>query len=86
MLSGLALLLSLMAIYSVMAFTVVQRTREIGVRVALGADRWRIIAAIVRRPLVQIGLGIGAGGVLRFLPTFVGFLFQSAPTPLSRLP
>lgn len=78
-LSGLALLLSLMAIYSVMAFTVVQRTREIGVRVALGAGRWRIVAAIVRRPLVQIGLGIAAGGPLVVL-TFVG-LFQSTPTP-----
>jgi len=77
-LSGLALLLSLTAIYSVMAFTVVQRTREIGVRVALGAGRWRIVATIVRRPLVQIGLGIGAGGGLVVL-AFVG-LFESTPT------
>jgi ABC-type antimicrobial peptide transport system permease subunit len=79
-LSGVALLLSLMAIYAVLSFTVVQRTREIGTRVALGADRWRVIAAIVRRPLVQIGLGIGAGGALLVL-AFVG-LYQSAPTPL----
>jgi ABC-type antimicrobial peptide transport system permease subunit len=74
------LLLSLMAIYAVMAFTVVQRTREIGTRVALGADRWRVIAAIVRRPLVQISLGIGAGGALVAL-VFVG-LMESTPTPL----
>ena len=60
-LSGIALLLSLMAIYSVTAFTVVQRTREIGVRVALGAGRWRVVAPIIRRPLVQIGFGIVAG-------------------------
>lgn len=79
-LSGVALLLSLMAIYAVMAFTVVQRTREIGTRVALGADRWRVIAAIVRRPLVQISLGIGAGGALVAL-VFVG-LMESTPTPL----
>jgi hypothetical protein len=79
-LSGVALLLSLMAIYAVLSLTVVQRTREIGTRVALGADRWRVIAAIVRRPLVQIALGIGAGGALLVL-AFVG-LYQSAPTPL----
>jgi len=76
-LSGLALLLSLMAIYSVMAFTVVQRTREIGLRVALGSSRWRIVAAIVHRPLAQIGLGVGAGGiliVLSFVSVFEGTL------------
>jgi predicted permease len=77
--SGLALLLSLIGIYSVMSFTVVQRTREIGVRAALGADHGRIIVAITRRPLVQIGLGIGAGGILVLL-TFFG-LFESTPTP-----
>jgi putative ABC transport system permease protein len=77
-LSGIALLLSLTAIYSVMTFTVAQRTREIGVRMALGADRGRIVAAIVRQPLVQIGLGIGAGGVLVGL--FFLALFQSTPT------
>jgi len=79
-LSGIALLLSLTAIYSVMAFTVVQRTREIGVRVAMGADRGRIIATIVRRPLVQIGFGIAAGAALVVF-MFVG-LFESAPTPV----
>lgn len=79
-LSGIALLLSLTAIYSVMAFTVVQRTREIGVRVAIGADRRSIIAAIVSRPLGQIGRGIGAGAALVVF-VFVG-LFESAPTPV----
>ena len=78
-LSGIALLLSLIAIYAVMSFTVVQRTTEIGTRVALGADRWQVIAAIVRRPLVQIGLGIGFGAALVALIFFA--LFESAPTP-----
>jgi putative ABC transport system permease protein len=79
LLSGITLLVSLMAIYAVLSFTVVQRRREIGTRVALGADRWRVIAAIVRRPLVQIGLGIGCGSVLVVL--FFGALYQSAPAP-----
>ena len=79
-LSGLTLLLSLIAIYSVMAFTVAQQTREIGTRVALGADRWRVISAVVRRPLVQIGVGI-AGGAALVVFIFVG-MFQTAPSAL----
>lgn len=62
--SSIALLLSLAGIYSIMSFTVSRRTREIGIRVALGADRRRVIAAIFRRPLVQVGLGVVAGGGL----------------------
>jgi hypothetical protein len=78
--SGLTLLLSLMAVYAVMAFMVTQRTREIGTRVALGADRWRVAAAIMRRPLTQISLGIGVGGSLVAL-LFIGSL-ESTPTSL----
>jgi putative ABC transport system permease protein len=80
LLSGLALLLSLIAIYSVMAFTVRQRMREIGTRVALGADSRRVVTAVVRRPLGQIGLGIVAGAALVVF-LFVG-MFQAAPTAL----
>jgi hypothetical protein len=59
-----ALMLSLAGIYSVMAFTVSRRTREIGIRVALGADRRRLVAAIFRRPLIHVLVGIGVGAVL----------------------
>lgn len=59
--SSVALLLSLAGLYAVMAFTVARRTREIGVRVALGGSRQRIIAAIFRRPLIQMSLGVLAG-------------------------
>ena len=77
-LSGLALLLSLTAIYSVMAFTVTQRTREIGIRVALGADRRHVIGAILRRPLAQVSVGILVGAVL-VAAVFV-VLVESTPT------
>ena len=63
-LTAIALLLSLAGIYAVLSFTVAQRTREIGVRVALGASQRRIVAAIFRRPLTQVGLGVVAGGIL----------------------
>ncbi len=59
--SSVALLLSLAGLYAVMAFTVSRRTREIGVRVALGGSRQRILVAIFRRPLIQMGLGVMAG-------------------------
>lgn len=77
-LSAIALLLSLTAIYSVMAFIVSTRTREIGLRVALGADRRRVIAVILQRPLRQVGVGIAIGGVL-VATTFLT-VFGSAPT------
>lgn len=65
--SAVAMLLSLAGIYAVMSFTVARRTREIGIRVALGASPRRVVAAVFARPLSQVGLGILAGGVLTVL-------------------
>jgi ABC-type lipoprotein release transport system permease subunit len=62
--TGVALLLSLAGIYAVLSFTVARRTREIGVRVALGANQRRVLTAIFRRPLTQVGVGVVAGGFL----------------------
>ena len=62
--SAVAMLLSMAGIYAVMSFTVARRTREIGIRVALGADRRRVVAAVFARPLAQVGLGVVAGGVI----------------------
>ncbi len=59
-----AVVLSLSGIYSVLSFIVARRTREIGIRVALGADRRHVIGAIFRRPLTQVSLGVLAGSLL----------------------
>jgi predicted permease len=58
---AVALLLSLAGIYAVLSYTVARRTREIGVRVALGATAQRVITSIFRRPLIQVTLGVIGG-------------------------
>jgi putative ABC transport system permease protein len=60
-LSSVALVLSLAGIYAVLSFTVARRTREIGVRVALGASRKGVVLATFRRPLFQVALGVVVG-------------------------
>src|SRR4026208_2172564 len=62
--SAVALLLSLAGIYAVLSFTVARRTREIGVRVALGASSRGVVPALFRRPLTQVALGVAIGGLV----------------------
>jgi putative ABC transport system permease protein len=86
LMSGVALLLSLAGIYAVLSFTVARRTREIGVRVALGADRRRVVTAIFRRPLAQVGVGVAAGATLIALGALAlsrTEQFASAPSGLA---
>jgi putative ABC transport system permease protein len=83
--SGVAIVLSLAGIYAVLSFTVTRRTREIGVRVALGGSRERVIGAILRRPLMRVGLGVllGSGMVLAGVIALRGSEFPGADTPLT---
>ena len=60
-LAVVVVLLSLTGIYTVLSFAASQRTREVGIRVALGGRRRHVIALLFRRPLMQIGLGILIG-------------------------
>jgi len=62
--SAMILLFSLVSIYAVMSFAVSRRTREIGVRVALGGTPWRIVTAVFAHPLRQLGMGLLAGTLL----------------------
>ena len=80
--AGTALALAMIGLYGLLSYQVAQRTREIGVRLALGARRADVLAMIVRRGLLLTvaGLAIGAAGALglsRFLKTL---LFGVTPT------
>jgi predicted permease len=57
----LATLLAIIGLYGVMAYTVVQKTREIGIRMALGAAQGNVIRIVMREVVLLIALGVGAG-------------------------
>ena len=60
----LALALASVGLYSVVAYTVVQRTNEFGIRIALGAERGHVLGLVFRSTVASVGVGIVAGVVL----------------------
>jgi len=75
--AGLALVLAMIGIYGVMAYSVGERTHEIGIRIALGAHRTNILQTILREggSLALLGVGIGFVVALALSRTLSGLLF-----------
>jgi putative ABC transport system permease protein len=87
--AGLALILAAVGIFGVIAYNVAQRTREVGIRMALGAGKGDVLRLVVGQSAVLIGLGVGLGLLGAFpLPrvltsAFNGMPMDDAPTILA---
>ncbi|MGH9309404.1 MAG: FtsX-like permease family protein, partial [Vicinamibacterales bacterium] len=79
LLAGIALLVAVTGVYGVVAYSVVQRTREIGLRIALGARRWQVVGEIVRASAwpVAAGIAIGVCGAVVATRAIASVLFET---------
>ena len=80
---GLALLLAAIGIYGLLSYTTSQRSAEIGIRMALGAQRWQIAQLVVNETLLMVGAGLLAGLVVSItMQHLLAHLFTGIDTNL----
>lgn len=89
--AGLALVLAAVGIYGVVGYHVTQRTREVGVRLALGADRGNVLGLVLRQAMVPVALGAVVGLALaplltRLLDSLLYGIGTTDPTTFAAVP
>jgi putative ABC transport system permease protein len=67
--AALALLIASVGLYGLLSFAVAQRTREIGIRMALGAQQANILTIVLRRAFVLVVIGLSLGGIFAWFAT-----------------
>jgi ABC-type antimicrobial peptide transport system permease subunit len=85
--AGLALLLAAIGIYGVLSYMVAERRREIGIRIALGADRSNVVAQVMKQGLLLTIIGgvVGLAGVFGLNRLIASLLFGVEPTDATML-
>jgi ABC-type antimicrobial peptide transport system permease subunit len=84
---GLAMVLAMLGVYGVLAYSVAQRTAEFGVRMALGASPGRIAALVLKTGIFLVGLGVASGlaGYLALNRLVATLLYATPSTDLAML-
>jgi putative ABC transport system permease protein len=82
--SGLALVLAVIGVYGVISYSVAHRTHEMGIRMALGAERGEVLKLVVGQSLrlTMMGVGLGIAGALALTHFLASLLYSVKPTDL----
>ena len=83
----LALLLGIIGVYGVTSYLVAQRTREVGLRLALGAQPGDLVTMVVRQGMIvaAVGIGLGLAGALALTRLMTSLLYEVSPTDIATL-